>query len=139
MKNNNNTSKLKVFMVPLILVIILWIILFLPAGTIIFWEAWIFWLGFSFITFFIAVYFTKKDPELLSRRTKVREKETTNKAPAFLKAYYLGFILPGIDFRFHWSNEPIWLIIISNIIAFAAYILSLLFLRKIVMLQLLFK
>lgn len=72
MENNNKISKLKVYIVPIILVIIMWIILFLPAGTTKFWEAWIFWSGFSIITFFIAVYFVKKNPEFLSRRTKVR-------------------------------------------------------------------
>ena len=85
--------------------IVVWIILFIPAGSIKYWEAWIFWIGFSLITFFITVYFTKNDPELLSRRTKHEEKETTKKAPAILKLYYIGFILPGLDFRFHWSND----------------------------------
>lgn len=122
MENNNNISKQKVYIVPIILTTIMWIILFLPAGTIKFWQAWIFWLGFSLITFFITVYFIKKNPEFLSRRTKAREKETTKKAPAFFKAYYIGFILPGIDFRFHWSNVPISIVIVSNIIVFAAYI-----------------
>lgn len=122
MENNNNISKLKVFIVPIILITIMWIILFLPAGTTKFWQAWILWLGFSLITFFITVYFIKKNPEFLLRRTKVKEKETTKKAPSFFKAYYIGFILPGIDFRFHWSHEPIWIVIISNIIVFAAYI-----------------
>lgn len=121
MGHNHHTSKPKVFIVPMILMIIMWMILFLPAGTTKFGEAWIFWLGFSFITFFMTVYFMKRDPELLSRRTKVREQATTKKAPAFFKAYYIGFIIPGIDFRFQWSNEPIWLVIVSNMIIFAAY------------------
>ena len=118
---NDNTSKTKVYIVPIVLMVIMWIILFVPAGTTKFWEAWIFWVGFSIITFFIAVYFTKKNPEFLSRRAKVKEK-TNNKTPIYFKVYYIGFILPGIDFRFHWSNEPLWLVIISNIIAFVAYI-----------------
>lgn len=122
MKNNANKSKSKTYIVPIILMIIMWIILFIPAGTIKFWEAWILWLGFSLITFFITVYFAKKNPELLSRRTKAKEKETSKKAPAFFKLYYLGFILPGIDFRFHWSNEPVWFVIVSNILVFGAYI-----------------
>ena len=119
---NNNISKKKLFTVPTALTIIMWITLFLPAGTIKFWEAWIFWLGFSIITFFITVYFIKKNPEFLSRRTKVKEEKINKKAPSFFKAYYIGFILPGIDFRFHWSNEPLWIVILSNIIVFAAYI-----------------
>lgn len=119
---NNNTSKPKVYIVPMILMIIMWMILFLPAGSTKFWEAWIFWIGFSLITLFITVYFIKRNPEFLSRRTKVKEQATTKKAPAFLKAYYIGFIIPGIDFRFQWSHEPIWLVIVSNMIVFAAYI-----------------
>ncbi|MVX66859.1 isoprenylcysteine carboxylmethyltransferase family protein [Clostridium chromiireducens] len=102
--------------------IIMWIILFIPAGTIKFWEAWILWSGFSLITFFINIYFTKRNPEFLLRRTKVKEKQTSKKAPALLKLYYLGFILPGIDFRFHWSNVPMWLVIVSNILVFGSYI-----------------
>ncbi|WP_243146004.1 methyltransferase family protein [Clostridium chromiireducens] len=122
MENNINKSGYKTYIVPIILMIIMWIILFIPAGTIKFWEAWILWSGFSLITFFINIYFTKRNPEFLLRRTKVKEKQTSKKAPALLKLYYLGFILPGIDFRFHWSNVPMWLVIVSNILVFGSYI-----------------
>jgi protein-S-isoprenylcysteine O-methyltransferase Ste14 len=120
--NYANKSKPKTFIVPLILITIMWIILFIPAGTIKFWEAWILWLGFSLITVFIGVYFAKKNPEFLARRTKVQEKGTSRKTPVYFKLYYLGFILPGVDFRFHWSNIPVWLVIVSNILVFGAYI-----------------
>lgn len=60
MKSDINKSNAKVYAFPIILMIILWVILFLPAGTIKFWQAWILWSGFSLITLFIAVYFTKK-------------------------------------------------------------------------------
>lgn len=115
-------SKSKTYIVPIVLMIVMWVILFAPAGTIKFWEGWILWSGFSLITLFITVYFSKKSPELLSRRTKAREEETSNRTPAFFKLYFLGFILPGIDFRFSWSNEPVWLVMVSNILFFGAYI-----------------
>ncbi len=118
----NNRSKLKVYLVPLIIMIMMWIILFIPAGSAKFWKAWVFWFGFSLITVFMTVYFIKKNPEFLLRRTKVRDHKSSKKAPAFFKIYYIAFILPGIDFRLHWSNEPIWFVIVSNIIVFAAYI-----------------
>lgn len=105
MESSKKQFKSKVYVVPLVLILIMWLILFIPAGTLKFWEAWILWSGFSLITFFIAVYFSKKNPEFLERRAKVKEKETTIKSPAFLKLYYLGFILPGVDFRFKWSHE----------------------------------
>jgi protein-S-isoprenylcysteine O-methyltransferase Ste14 len=122
LENNTEKSKSKAFIVPLILIIILWIILFIPAGSIKFWQAWILWSGFSLITVFIGVYFAKKNPEFLARRAKVQEKGTSKKTPAYFKLYYLGFILPGLDFRFHWSGEPVWLVIVSNAIVFGAYI-----------------
>ena len=119
---NNIVSKRKLYIVPIVLMLSTWIILFLPAGTIKFWEAWIFWLGFSIITLFITVYFMKKNPEFLARRTNMKQAKPTKKTPLFFKLCYFGFILPSFDFRFHWSNEPGWLIILSNIIVFAAYI-----------------
>jgi len=122
LENNNNKSKSKAYLVPIVLMIVMWVILFIPAGTVKFWEAWILWSGFSLITVFIGAYFAKKNPELLARRTKVKEEGIYKKPPAIFKLYYLGFIMPGIDFRFHWSNVPVWLIIVSNILVFGAYI-----------------
>lgn len=119
MKTNVKKSNAKAYVFPIILMIIMWVILFLPAVTIEFWQAWLLWIGFSLITVFIAAYFTKKSPEFLARRSKTKE---TVKTPAFLKLYFIGFILPGIDFHFAWSKEPVWLIILSNLIFFAAYI-----------------
>ncbi|MGL5651128.1 MAG: methyltransferase family protein [Paraclostridium sp.] len=118
----NNKSKKNLFTVPIILTVFMWIILFIPAGSIKFWEGWIFWSGFSIITFFITFYFIKKNPEFLSRRAKVKQTKESIKTPLILKAYYLAFILPGIDFRFYWSNVELWIVILSNIIVFASYI-----------------
>lgn len=130
MKNDVKKSSAKVYAFPIIIMITMWVILFLPALSIKFWQAWILWISFSLITVFIAAYFTKKSPEFLSRRLKTKE---TVKTPAFFKLYFIGFILPGIDFRFAWSKEPVWLVILSNLIFFAAYIFIFLFLRKILM------
>lgn len=119
---NNNKSKRNLFTVPIILTVFMWIILFIPAGSIKFWEAWIFWSEFSTITFFITFYFMKKNPEFLARRAKVQQTKESVKTPLIFKVYYLGFVLPGIDFRFHWSNVELWIVISSNIIVFASYI-----------------
>lgn len=121
MENKHNVDS-KVFIVPTVLTLFLWIILFLPAGSLKFWEGWIFWASFSLITFFITFYFITKNPDFLLKRGKAQKKDSSNKSPAFFKLYYIGFILPGIDFRFNWSNEPAWLAVISSIIALAAYI-----------------
>jgi protein-S-isoprenylcysteine O-methyltransferase Ste14 len=122
MEGNTKLSKKKAYLVPIIIMIVMGVVLFIPAGSLRFWQAWIFWLGFSLLTFFIAAYFLKKSPELLSRRMKYSEKETTRKAPAILNLFFVGYLIPGLDFRFHWSNVPIWIIIASNAIVFLGYI-----------------
>jgi protein-S-isoprenylcysteine O-methyltransferase Ste14 len=108
--------------VPVIISIVLGVVLFLPAGSLRFWQAWIYWSGFSALTLFIAICFLKKSPELLSRRMQHKEKETTKKPPAFLNLFFLCFVIPGLDFRFHWSAVPIWLVISANAIVFLGYI-----------------
>lgn len=45
-------SKSSMYMAPIVLMIAMWVILFIPAGTIKFWEGWILWSGFSLITLF---------------------------------------------------------------------------------------
>lgn len=107
---------------PVIISIVLGVVLFLPAGSLRFWQAWIYWSGFSVLTLFIAICFLKKSPELLSRRMQHKEKETTKKPPAFLNLFFLCFVIPGLDFRFHWSAVPIWLVISANAIVFLGYI-----------------
>jgi len=102
--------------------IVMGVIIFLPAGSFRFWQAWIWWSGFSALTLFITAYFFKKSPELLSRRMKFKEKETTRKPPAFLNLYFLCFLIPGLDFRFHWSTVPVWIVIAANAIVFLGYI-----------------
>lgn len=130
MEENTKLSKKKAFLVPIIILIILGGVLFVPAGSLQFWEAWIFWTGFAVLTLFITVYFLKKNPELLARRMQYKEKKTTKKPPTFLKLYFLCYIIPGLDFRFHWSNVPAWLIIAANVLVFCGYIFIILVFKE---------
>lgn len=122
MESNTKLSKQKAYLVPVIIMLVMGIVLFLPAGTIRFWQAWIYWSGFSAVTFFITAYFLKRSPELLSRRMKHKEKDTTKKPPAIFNLFFIGYFIPGIDFRFHWSSVPVWIVITANVIAIAGYI-----------------
>ena len=54
-------------------------ILFIPAGTLDYWEAWVY-LAILFIPmFFVLLYLLRNDPDLLERRFRMREKEQTQK------------------------------------------------------------
>ncbi|NLI13127.1 MAG: isoprenylcysteine carboxylmethyltransferase family protein [Peptococcaceae bacterium] len=122
MEGDTKMPKPKAYLVPTVIMLVMYVIIFLPAGSFRFWQGWIWWLGFSVLTIFMTAYFLKKSPELLMRRTKFKEKETTRKPPAWLNLYFLGFLIPGLDFRFHWSSVPVWIVIAANAVVFLGYI-----------------
>jgi protein-S-isoprenylcysteine O-methyltransferase Ste14 len=100
------------------------IILFLPAGTLAYWEAWMY-LGILLIPMsIIMVYFFKKAPEFLARRMKLKEKEAEQKLIVKLSLipFLLAFILPGIDKRLGWSNVPLPIIVGAELFVLIGYL-----------------
>lgn len=81
------------------------LLLFLPAGSLRFWQAWIF-LGAmaTFWTYFL-VDLLKRDPQLLERRLRSKENEAAQRMllKIFSTVLYMGFVVAGLDFRFGWS------------------------------------
>lgn len=108
---------------PTIMMIVLGLVLFLPAGSFRYWQAWIYWTIFLIPTLFTTVYFFKRNPKLLASRWQVEDQETVRKIPVFFKLFYLTYIIPGFDFRFHWSNVPVWVVVAANLIFFLGYVL----------------
>ncbi|UCF59307.1 MAG: isoprenylcysteine carboxylmethyltransferase family protein [Candidatus Bathyarchaeota archaeon] len=114
----------KVFLFFSLTFIAIGLALFLPAGSLNYWQAWTF-MGVLFIpAIFIIFYFLKNDREFLERRLKFREKETQEKSiiKIALLLFFIGFLIPGLDYRYGWSNVPFWLVISSDIVVFLAYI-----------------
>jgi protein-S-isoprenylcysteine O-methyltransferase Ste14 len=108
------------------------LILFLPAGTFAYWEAWVYLAILLIPMLLVMVYFLKRSPELLARRMKLREKEVEQKIIIRLSfiPFLLAFILPGIDKRLGWSNVPMAIIVVAEILVFIGYILFFLVLKE---------
>lgn len=123
MDEKTDLSAFKAYSVPIIIMIVMGLILFLPAGSFKFWEAWIWWSIISAMTLFITSYFLRKDHGLLTRRMKVKEKEPQ---PVIIKALsflsLLAYVVPGIDYRFHWSSVPVGVIIAANVLVLLGYV-----------------
>jgi protein-S-isoprenylcysteine O-methyltransferase Ste14 len=86
-------------------------LVFIPAGTLRYWQGWLFIAVFQVLSVAIGVYLALNDPELLERRLKggpVAETETTQRI--IMTLAMLGFIallvLPPLDHRFRWSSVP---------------------------------
>ena len=76
--------------------IIMAIMLFAPAWTLHFWEAWVFWLLFSVLSAVVSFYFLKHDPGLVESRLKVGRPPNTRRARRSFKGRRPFFgALPG--------------------------------------------
>lgn len=101
------------------------LLLFVPAQTFDYWNAWLF-MGLIFVPMFIAgIVLMIKSPELLKKRLNIKETEKEQKKVILLSAimFILGFISAGLSYRFHFLMIPKSLTIIASIIFILAYIL----------------
>lgn len=100
-------------------------LLFIPAGTINYWNAWVF-VGVLFIPMFIAgIIMMIKNPELLKQRLDAKEKESEQKLVILGSGimFLAGFIVAGLNYRYQWLVLPNVAVIISSIIFIISYIL----------------
>ena len=106
-------------------VLIIGILLFIPAGTIEYWNAWLL-MGLLFIPMFIVgIIMMIKNPDLLRKRLNAKENEKTQKIVIVISGimFILGFVCAGLNFRYNWITLPNIVIIISSIVFAIAYIL----------------
>ncbi len=131
-KSRLNKIKRKVLLLFPIAFIIIALMLFLPAGTFRYWQGWTFLCILLIPFLFVVSYLLRYNPELLERRMRFKEKELKQKTIIKLAnlLFFIGFLIPGFDYRFGWSNVPLWLIILSDIIIFLGYILVFLVFRE---------
>lgn len=111
---------------------VLFAILFLPPGTLAYWEAWVY-LAILLIPMFLAFrYLLKNSPELLERRMRMREKETAQKRIIRLSYVYflIAFVLPGFDRRWDWSQVPAIVVILADALVVLGYGTFLLVMRE---------
>lgn len=112
----------------LIIYLCLFAMFFLPAGTLDYWQAWVS-MGILLIPFTLAVtWFARKRPEFIKRRMRMKEKETGQKKIVIIAyiPFVFGFLLPGFDKRFGWSQVPDVVVIIADIFVLLSYGLILL-------------
>ena len=98
---------------------------FWPAGTFQYWEAWVFIGFFSSMMLGMTMYLLKNDPQLLERRLDRGESRQDQKLVIILSTLILLpiFLLPGFDHRYNWSNVPMVVVFLGDLIVLASYYL----------------
>ena len=106
-------------------VILVGTILFLPAWSFSYWNAWLF-MGILFVPMFIAgIVMLGKNPELLQKRLDAKEKEAEQKSVVASSGlmFLASFIVAGLDWRFGWTNMPNWMVWAATGVFLLSYVL----------------
>ncbi|MBQ6902884.1 MAG: isoprenylcysteine carboxylmethyltransferase family protein [Lachnospiraceae bacterium] len=101
------------------------LLLFLPAGTFAFWQAWLL-IGILFVPMFIAgLVMMKRSPELLQKRLNVKEEQREQRVVILLSGIMLlaAFIVAGLNHRFSWIVLPAWVSYAAAVVFLLAYAL----------------
>jgi len=99
------------------------LLLFLPAGTFNFWQAWLF-IGVLFVPMFIAgIVLMIRQPELLRKRLDAKEQQQEQKWVVALSGlmFIAVFVVAGLNHRFEWFLLPDWAVYIATAIFLVAY------------------
>lgn len=100
-------------------------LLFLPAGTFNYINGWLF-IALLFIPMLLlGIVLFIKAPALLEKRLGAKEKENTQKGVVALSGLLFigGFVVAGIDYRFGWSQMPMWVVIAASVVLLISYAL----------------
>lgn len=101
------------------------VLLFLPAGTFNYWQAWLL-IAILFIPMlFVGIIMMLKSPELLQKRLNANEREPEQKQVIVLSGimFLAAFIVAGLNIRFGWLMLPTWISYAAAILFLFAYIL----------------
>ncbi len=101
------------------------LLLFLPAGTFDFWQAWLF-IGILFGPMFIAgIWLMIRQPELLRKRLDAKEQQQEQKWVVALSGlmFIAVFVVAGLSCRFGWYMLPDWAVLVATVVFLAAYAL----------------
>ena len=103
-------------------------LLFVPAWTLRYWQAWVFLSVFFGAALAITVYLMKRDPGLLERRIyagPTAEKEKSQKIIQSITT--LGFVamlvVPALDHRFAWSAVPLWVTLGGDVVVAIGFLI----------------
>lgn len=110
------------------LITVLGILLFAPAWTLDYWQAWVYLFVFAASAALITTYLWKNDPKLLERRINAgprAESEKSQRSIQVLASFvFIGtMILPSLDHRFSWSAVPRTVVVAGDLLVALGFLL----------------
>jgi protein-S-isoprenylcysteine O-methyltransferase Ste14 len=111
----------------LLFLLVMGALLFLPAGTFDYWEAWVFIAVFIACNLPLTVWVAINDPRLLERRMRAgptAEKEKSQKiiVTIVLLSLAVAVLVPALDHRFGWTDVSTSVVILGNALIAISYV-----------------
>jgi protein-S-isoprenylcysteine O-methyltransferase Ste14 len=116
-------GKVLILKVIILYPVMVGLFLFWPAGSLLFWEGWIYSVALFIPLVTTMLYLVKSDPGLLERRLRFGERVARQRMIVRLSQlpFTIGFLIPGFDDRFNWSDISPVLVVFANIMVFLGY------------------
>jgi protein-S-isoprenylcysteine O-methyltransferase Ste14 len=104
------------------------LLIFLPAGSLTFWQGWLYLLIFLGASLVMAFYFVERDPRLVASRIGAGPAAEEGPLQKIIQAllrglFFLLLALPGIDHRFGWSDLPVPMVIVGDLVVLLGFLI----------------
>ena len=114
-----NHLAVKAVLSVFVLAVVLGLIIFLTAGTVDYWQAWVYIFIFTLVSLLTTIYLIKNDPELLQRRMRggpIAESRPTQRViMVFTSLAFLGLlVVPALDHRLKGWTTPAYIVITGD-------------------------
>ena len=106
-------------------VLLVGLLLFLPAGSLGYWQGWLL-MGILFVPMFcVGLVMMVKNPELLQKRLNAKEEEKDQKTVVKLSGllFFVAFVVAGLNLRFGWCVLPDWCVWAATGLFLVCYLL----------------
>ncbi|MGO9613797.1 MAG: methyltransferase family protein [Dissulfurispiraceae bacterium] len=109
-----------------VLAVVMGLLLFISAGTIHYWHAWVYLSIFTGASLLTTLYLMKKDPALLERRMRGGPTaEKLRKQKLIMLCTSIGFIsllvVPALDHRLGWSTMTFSCVIVGDFLVVTGF------------------
>jgi protein-S-isoprenylcysteine O-methyltransferase Ste14 len=109
------------------LMLVMGAMIFIAAGTLDYWQAWLFLACYFAASLVVSLWLMRHDPALLQRRMRggpFAEGERSQKVIMSITslAFVALLVIPGLDRRYGWSDAPDWVAILGDVLLLTGWL-----------------
>ena len=108
------------------------VLLFLPAGTLNYWQGWLLMATLFVPILLVGVFLMAKNPQLLQKRLDAKENTKQQQMVVKLSGllFVAAFVVAGLSHRYQWLVLPDWAVWVAVAVFMGSYLLYVEVLRE---------